>query len=158
MNKVFILSLILTGFLFCNSVKAQESGNTDNAQKNKKWTVGYYSFNNEFGVSFLRKWKVYPEIRLKANIEDVYGGSFLLRTENHIDKKNNFDFSYGLGYSLVYDYGCYHSLKAPVYFVKNNIFAKNVNFFVGFEAGYGFGWYFYPHFSIKPGVGISFNF
>ncbi len=158
MKKVFFLSLILTGVLLGNSVKAQETGNADKEQELKKWTIGCYSFHNEFGVSFLRQWKVYPEIRFKVAKDGEYGGSLLLRTETHLDKNNNFDLSYGLGYSLIYDYEAYHNVKVPVYFVKNNMFAKNVNFLIGFEAGYDFSSYYDSPFFFKPGVGICFNF
>ncbi len=142
MKKLFLFGLIATGFLFRTTVKAQDA---------KKWTVGYYTFNKDFGVSFLKTSKIYPEVRFKTPKTDVVEGSLYLRTESHLDKENKFDLSYGLGCSYNTDGDSY--LKVPFYFVKNDILAKNVNILLGFEAGAGFD----SGFFIKPGIGISFD-
>ncbi len=143
MKKLFLFSLIATGFLFGTVVKAQDA---------KKWTVGYYSFNKDFGVSYLKNKKVYPEVRFKTKDLDCFEGTFFLRTESHLDKENKFDLSYGLGCSYDFNYN-EGFLKVPFYFVKNDILAKNVNILVGFEAAKSFDY----GFSIKPGIGICFD-
>ncbi len=143
-NKLLLLLLFLSPF----ALQAQ------NDNKTPCWSIGYYSFNNDFGIAFVKSSKIQPELRFKTIHATNIEASLLLRTNCNVSNSYNVNLSYGVGASvndLENNSNVY--CRVPIYFVKNNVLTKNLNFMLGFEVKTDFDDY-----KILPGVGVNLNF
>jgi|GEM_PF-2291500 len=119
----------------------------------KNWTASYYH-KNELGIALFTQGLFYPELRIQAENEhfDNTEVSLFIRNDLSVELASDVNLSWGVGASVID--GEFGNFRVPLYIVKKDVLAENINLMLGLELNSDFE----DKTKLLPKFGISISF